>query len=81
MTDTWFCASSLQYYTLPDWRLEIEGEFFGADVEEVIKMREIPSIERDDAAPIGFQIYGLVFYSSLRDKRLKIAFSPSGHAG
>jgi hypothetical protein len=83
MTYAGLCESSLQDYTLPDWRLEIEREFFGTNVDEVIEVR---GIERDSAELVDFQVCGvrgLVLYSFLRDLRnngFEITFSASGHA-
>jgi hypothetical protein len=80
------CESSLQDYTLPDWRLEIEREFFGTNVDEVIEVRGIVGIERDSAELVDFQVCGvrgLVLYSFLRDLRnngFEITFSASGNA-
>lgn len=44
VANTRFCAGSLKYYILPGWGLEIEREFSGTDVDEIIKVSVIDSV-------------------------------------
>lgn len=44
MAYTGLCAGSLNDYTLPGRRLEIDRKFFGADVDEVIKVSKVDGV-------------------------------------
>ena len=58
MANTGFCAGSLKYYTLPGWRLEIEREFSGTNVDEVIKVSLVNGVvKRGDTELVSFQVY------------------------